>query len=105
MHFEGEFFVPGAPAEVMLRFTEVERVVRCMPGATIDERAADGSYRGAMVVAFGPKRINFKGSVRCDFDLQACKGTLIGRGAADLRSARIEMTTRFSTHEAPGYAP
>lgn len=105
MHFEGEFFVPGTPAKVMLRFAEVERVVRCMPGATIDGRDADGSYHGTMIVSFGPKRITFKGSVRCDFDMQACKGTLTGRGAANLRSARVEMTTRFSTHEAPDYLP
>lgn len=105
MYFEGEFFVPGTPAEVMLRFAEVERVVCCMPGATIDGRDADGSYHGTMIVSFGPKRITFKGSVRCDFDAQGCRGTLTGRGAANLRSARIEMTTRFSTHEAPGYLP
>ena len=105
MNFEGEFFVPGTPADVMLRFADVERVVRCMPGATIDGRDMDGSYNGTMIVSFGPKRITFKGNVRCDFDLPGCKGTLTGRGAANLRSARIEMTTRFSTHEAPGYLP
>ena len=105
MHFEGDFFVPGTPAEVMLRFAEVERVVRCMPGTTIDGLDADGSYHGTMIVSFGPKRITFKGSVRCDFDMQACKGTLTGRGAANLRSACIEITTEFSTNEAPGYLP
>jgi carbon monoxide dehydrogenase subunit G len=102
MHFEGEFTVPGAPDEVMLRFTDVERMARCVPGAQIDGRAEDGSYTGGMLVAFGPKRIKFRGSVACEFDMAARSGLMVGRGAADLRAARIAIRTRFTLHEAEG---
>lgn len=100
MQFEGEFTVPGAPDDVMRRFTDVERMARCVPGAEIDGRAEDGSYSGGMIVAFGPKRIKFRGNVTCEFDLPGRTGLMIGRGAADLRSARIAIRTRFALQEA-----
>jgi carbon monoxide dehydrogenase subunit G len=88
MHFEGEFSIPGTPDAVMRRFADVERMARCMPGAVIEGRGDDGSYQGAMVVAFGPKKINFRGRVTHEFDTVAHTGTLTGRGAADMRAAR-----------------
>jgi len=96
MHFEGEFRVPGAPDAVMARFADVERMARCMPGAVIEGRGDDGSYLGAMVVAFGPKKINFRGRVAHDFDTAAHSGTLSGRGAADMRAARIGVKVTYT---------
>ena len=89
MHFEGEFRVPGKPADVIRRFADVPRMSRCMPGAGLEPQAEDGSWPGAMVVSFGPKKINFKGKATCDFDLENCTGSVVGRGNADLRAARI----------------
>ena len=71
MHFEGEFRVPGKADEVIHRFADVPRMARCMPGAVLEPQAEDGSWPGAMVVAFGPKKINFKGRVTCEFDFAA----------------------------------
>jgi carbon monoxide dehydrogenase subunit G len=108
MQFEGAFKVPGRPDDVMARFTDVERMAGCMPGASIEGRDEEGNYLGAMTVAFGPKKIKFRGKVACDFDLAARSGTLRGRGAADLRAARIEVRTTFSVAddpEAPAEAP
>lgn len=98
MHFEGEFRVPGTPDEVMRRFADVPRMARCMPGAVLEKQAEDGSWPGAMVVSFGPKKINFKGRVTCEFDQQAHTGTLQGRGNADLRAARIGVKLSFALH-------
>jgi len=95
MQFEGAFRVPGRPEDVMARFTDVERMARCMPGASIEGRDEEGSYLGAMTVAFGPKRIKFRGKMSCHFDLENCSGSLRGRGAADLRAARVEVRTSF----------
>ena len=64
MHFEGEFRVPGKPDDVIRRFADVERMARCMPGAVIEGRDEQGNYLGGMLVAFGPKKIKFKGSVQ-----------------------------------------
>jgi len=96
MHFEGEFRVPGKAADVIKRFEDVPRMARCMPGAVLQPQADDGSWPGAMVVSFGPKKINFKGKATCDFDEQALTGSLHGRGTADMRSARIGVKVSFA---------
>ena len=102
MRFEGEFRVPGKASDVIKRFEDVPRMARCMPGAVLEPRAEDGSWPGAMVVSFGPKKINFKGKATCEFDEQALTGSLHGRGTADMRSARIGVKVAFSLSDANG---
>ena len=99
MHFEGEFRIPGDADDVMHRFADVPRMARCMPGAMLEPQAEDGSWPGAMVVAFGPKKINFKGRVTCEFDFAAKTGTLHGRGTADMRAARIGVKLAFALRD------
>lgn len=99
MHFEGEFRVPGKADEVIHRFADVPRMARCVPGAVLEQRAEDGSWPGAMVVAFGPKKISFKGRVACEFDFAAKTGALHGRGAADMRAARIGVKVAFALRD------
>ena len=102
MHFEGEFRVPGKAADVLKRFEDVPRMARCMPGAVLEPQAEDGSWPGAMVVSFGPKKINFKGKATCEFDDQALTGSVHGRGTADMRSARIGVKVSFALADAAG---
>jgi carbon monoxide dehydrogenase subunit G len=101
MHFEGSFSVPGRPGDVIRRFADVPRMSRCMPGAVLEPQAEDGSWPGAMVVAFGPKKINFKGRVTTAFDFDALTGTLLGRGSADMRAARIGVKVGFTLRNDP----
>src|SRR5580658_8872682 len=105
MHFEGEFRVPGKASDVIRRFADVPRMARCMPGAVLEPQAEDGSWPGAMVVSFGPKRINFKGKATCDFDYQALTGLVHGRGTADMRSARIGVKVAFALSDAADATP
>jgi carbon monoxide dehydrogenase subunit G len=105
MHFEGEFRVPGKAEDVIRRFADVPRMARCMPGAVLEPQAEDGSWPGAMVVSFGPKRINFKGKATCDFDYQALTGSVHGRGTADMRSARIGVKVAFALADAVDSSP
>ncbi len=102
MHFEGEFSIPGKPADVMRRFADVPRMARCMPGAVLEPQSEDGSWPGTMVVSFGPKRINFKGRATCEFDFDALTGSVHGRGTADMRAARIGTKVSFSLRDDPG---
>jgi uncharacterized protein len=100
MRFEGEFRVPGQPRAVLERFAEVERMVKCMPGASIDGRDDDGNYLGGMLVAFGPKKIKFKGKVTASVDLEALTGKLHVRGAADMRAgARAEVNVVYTVRD------
>ena len=101
MHFEGSFSVPGQPGDVIRRFADVPRMARCMPGAVLEPQAEDGSWPGAMVVAFGPKKINFKGRVSTAFDFDALTGALHGRGSADMRAARIGVKVGFTLRNDP----
>lgn len=96
MHFEGEFRVPGTPSEVMRRFADVPRMAGCMPGAVLEPQGEDGSWPGAMVVSFGPKKINFKGRVTCEFNQEAHTGKVHGRGNANMRAARIGVNLSFA---------
>ncbi len=104
MHFEGHFTVPGAPPDVMRRFADVPRMARCMPGAVLQPQAEDGSWPGAMVVSFGPKKLNFKGRATCHFDFDALTGNVQGRGAADQRAARIGVKVSFALENDPASA-
>jgi carbon monoxide dehydrogenase subunit G len=101
MHFEGEFSVSGTPDEVIRRFADVERMARCMPGAVIEGRDEDGNYLGAMLVSFGPKKLRFKGRVAVETDLAAHTGSLHGRGAADMRAARIGVRINYALRDDP----
>ncbi len=104
MHFEGEFRVPGKAADVIRRFADVPRMAGCMPGAVLEPQAEDGSWPGAMVVSFGPKKINFKGRATCEFDNDALTGVVHGRGAADMRAARIGVKVSFALADDPAAA-
>lgn len=100
MRFEGEFRVPGQPADVLRRFADVERMASCMPGASIEGRDEEGTHLGVMQVAFGPKRIRFRGKVRCDVDHAALTGALHVRGAAELRSrAPVEVRVTYALRQ------
>ncbi|MBN8902554.1 MAG: hypothetical protein BGO51_01775 [Rhodospirillales bacterium 69-11] len=101
MHFEGAFRVPGRPDEVMRRFADVPRMAGCMPGAVLEPQAEDGSWPGAMVVAFGPKKVAFKGRATCAFDQEALTGWVHGRGTANLRAARIGVKVAFALEADP----
>lgn len=101
MHFEGEFRVPGTPDQVIRRFADVPRMAGCMPGAVLEPQAEDGSWPGAMVVAFGPKKVAFKGRATCAFDLENHTGEVHGRGTANLRAARIGVKVGFALHADP----
>lgn len=104
MHFEGEFRVPGTPDEVIRRFADVPRMAGCMPGAVLEPQAEDGSWPGKMIVAFGPKKVAFKGKVTCDFDQENHTGSLHGRGSADMRAARIGVKVSFTLQPDPAAA-
>lgn len=95
MHFEGEFRVPGRPEEVIHRFADVERMAGCFPGAVLDNQEEDGTWNGGLLVTFGPKKIKFKGKVRVETDMEGCSGKIAGRGAADMRAARVSVTCTY----------
>lgn len=101
IRFEGEFSVPGRPKDVLERFADVERMVTCMPGASIEGTDEEGNFLGVMVVSFGPKKLTFRGKITNTIDQPHLTGTLLVRGAAQLRSAaRVNALVTYSLREA-----
>jgi carbon monoxide dehydrogenase subunit G len=101
VEWEGEFKVPGRPEDVIIRFADVERMARCVPGASLEGRGEDGSYLGSITVAFGPKRIVFRGKATTENDPAALQGSLTGQGAADMRAARFKVRVTYKLRADP----
>ena len=116
MKLEHAFEVPASPEQTLALMLDAERVVPCMPGATLKEVVDDRTWRAAMGVKLGPVGMQFLVDVKLlDRDEAAHTVRLAvsgrdtrGKGGAEgtvdsVLSAvgtgtRVEMTTdlRFS---------
>jgi carbon monoxide dehydrogenase subunit G len=95
MHFSSKFIVAGAPQEVSKHMADVALMASFLPGASVAEPNADGSYPAMLVASFGPKRIAFKGTLRNQIDHETCSGVLAGQASADIRGARMAVTMNY----------
>jgi uncharacterized protein len=77
-------------------------VAPCLPGATITERDAEGTYHGTFEVKLGPMTAAYRGTIRIDdVDEAARTATLKARGS-DKRGqggASATIVNRLSEHE------
>ena len=64
MKLQHEFEVPASPAETLALLLDPERVVPCMPGATLVEIVEDGTWKTTMAVKLGPVGMDFLGDIR-----------------------------------------
>lgn len=98
MRWQGQFYLPGAPEQAIRHFADLPRMAACMPGASIDDVDEDGAFTGSMLIAFGPKKLLFKGKGRSEIDHLGLSGALHGQGAADLRAARFKVNVVYTLH-------
>jgi uncharacterized protein len=61
-----EVVVPAALERTWSLLLDVPRVVRALPGATVEPDAAEGAYRGALKVRLGPVTVEYEGVARLD---------------------------------------
>src|ERR1700722_10561436 len=99
MRFEFQFRVPADQGTALTRFEDVERMVRCMPGAALEGRREDGGYAASMTVAFGPKRLTFRGKLGVSTDRQAGTGTVTIRADSDVRGTRLNAVVTYRVVE------
>lgn len=59
MKLEHAFEVPASPAATMALMLDAERVIPCMPGATLEEVVDDANWKAAMGVKLGPVAMQF----------------------------------------------
>jgi uncharacterized protein len=98
MNLQHEFDVPASPQVTLELLLDAERVVPCLPGATLVEIADDGTWKTTMTVKLGPVGMDFANDVRI-VENDAATGTVRldlsgrdkrGKGRADASvSARV----------------
>jgi carbon-monoxide dehydrogenase small subunit len=87
------FTVARPLEEVWAALDDIERVARCMPGASLSEPPHDGRIKGRIVVKVGPITTSFSGAGRVVLDAAHRRGVLQGTGRDRLSgsSARAEI--------------
>jgi len=63
---------------------------------------ASGSYPGLLTVSFGPKRLNFKGTLTNTVQRDQLTGELDGQASADVRGAKMLVSMRYRLSPAAG---
>ena len=66
MRLEQAFEVQAPIEQVWEALIDLERVAPCLPGATITDRADDGTYHGEFKVKLGPTTAAYRGTVKID---------------------------------------
>jgi uncharacterized protein len=79
MKIEHAFDVEAPIQTVWEALTDIERVSPCLPGAEINERQDDGSYKGTFTVKLGPTTASYRGTLRFD-ELDEASHTVTMRG-------------------------
>ena len=91
MNLQHEFDVPVSPQATLKLLLDAQRVVACMPGATLVEVTGDGIWKTTMAVKLGPVGMDFMNDVRI-VENDAAAGTVRlgvtgrdkrGKGGAD----------------------
>jgi len=64
MNLQHEFDVPASPQATLELLLDAQRVVSCMPGATLVDVTGDGTWKTTMAVKVGPVGMDFANEVR-----------------------------------------
>jgi hypothetical protein len=85
------FVVDAKPEDAWRSLTDIEQAAPCFPGAELQERQPDGSYKGAFTVKLGPLTFKFNGKFKIAQQDDAARHLVVaasgtdtkGRGGAD----------------------
>jgi uncharacterized protein len=90
-------------AEVWRAFHAIERVVACMPGASLDQPPEGNKLRGQMRVKLGPVAAAFAGEAELQMDDAEWTGIISGKGLDQKNNSRTRADLRFRLSDAaPG---
>ena len=103
MKIEHSFEVEAAIDTVWQALTDVERVSPCLPGAEINERQDDGSYKGTFTVKLGPTTASYRGTLRMeDLDEESHTATMRGDGTDKRGQGGVKATVVSRMREEGG---
>jgi aerobic carbon-monoxide dehydrogenase small subunit len=95
IEFHRSFTIARPPHEVWNFLAEVERVVPCMPGATLT--GSDGDrLQGQVAVKLGPIAAAFEGEARIVHDAAMQRGVILGAGRDRLSASRATAEIEYA---------
>ena len=101
MILDNDITVKARPDEVFTLLNEVERVVACLPGASISGHDGD-TYQGGVKVKVGPVSAAYAGTVRfLEVDHERRHLRLQARGADTRGNGDAEAEVELTAEEAP----
>jgi len=102
MKLTNEVVVPAPLESTWSLLLDVPRVVRALPGATVEPDAAEGAYRGALKVRLGPVAVAYDGVARLedvDEDEHAATFRIEGRERGGHGGATATIVNRLLPEE------
>lgn len=97
IEIEKSFDVPQSVDEVWSFLTDPERIVECLPGATLIEAVDERTYRGEIGLKLGPIGTRFLGEIRFDeLDAGRHRMKMTGEGRDRRGGGNVRMT--MSSH-------
>ena len=75
-----ETLIPAPLGVVWPLLSDPAEVAACIPGAQLAPPTGDGLWRGAIKVKFGPTTAAFRGEAKLDYDHDAHRCSIEGRG-------------------------
>ena len=75
-----ETLIPAPLGVVWPLLSDPAEVAACIPGAQLAPSTGDGLWRGAIKVKFGPTTAAFRGEAKLDYDHDAHRCSIEGRG-------------------------
>ena len=102
MKLTNEVVVPAPLERTWSLLLDVPRVVRALPGATVEPDAAEGAYRGALKVHLGPVAVEYEGVARLedvDEDDHAATFRIEGRERRGHGGATATIVNRLLPNE------
>ncbi len=97
---EKEFVLENSIEDVWKNLSNPEKVVVCVPGASITEKLDEKNYKGAVITKFGPIKASYAGDIEIlEMDNAAKKMVLKGRGLDSKGKGSADMIMNGSLKE------
>ena len=101
IELQQSFTVAQPLAEVWQVLSDVQRVVPCMPGASLTEPVQGDRIPGRMLVKLGPITASFSGEGRFVRDDAHYTGTIFGAGRDRLTRSRVSAEVAYGLRAVP----
>jgi carbon monoxide dehydrogenase subunit G len=97
MHLENSFEVEAPVEKVWSYLLDVERVVPCMPGASLTETIDDDNFKGKVTIKLGPVSLTYAGKVAVVERDEAARRVVMKAQATEQRGKGAASATITST--------